>query len=167
MHIWYLCIEQCEPEEWEARWRLLNLHDHMSRLKIFKAMEGADYEVAHFEEGTEQVKGSLVKTEYFQSLPEQQRIHYLKGKHAFFQSQDEIIKSAGGNVREFRFRYCYLSNYTHSFPMGFYRMVESKRGTGIESDTEIAYTGICLEWASEYLAKAKLEFARLWEEYNG
>lgn len=158
----YLCVEKCEPKEWEARWRLLNLHDHMSRLKMFKVMDDAEELVAQFESYTEEVKSDLEKTEFFNLLSEKQKKHYLKGNNAFFKSQDELIESAGGNVDEFRFRYRFLSNHTHSLPMGFYRMQESGRGTGVESETEIGYTGMCLDWAGECLTKAKLGFSDLW-----
>lgn len=159
----YLCVEACDPKEWEARWRLLNLHDHMSRLKMFKVMEGAEDRVEQFENYTNEVKSDLENTDYFNSLSGKLKKHYLKGNNAFFKSQDELIAAAGGNVDEFRFRYRFLSNHTHSYPMGFYRMAEGGRGTGVESDLEIGYSGICLAWASESLTKAKSEFINLWE----
>ncbi|MEW8509047.1 MAG: DUF5677 domain-containing protein [Candidatus Thiodiazotropha sp.] len=163
----YLCVEKCDPKEWEARWRLLNLHDHMSRLKMFRVMEGADDQVAQFESYSDEVKSDLEKVDYFKSLPNKQKKHYIKGNNAFFKSQDELVESAGGNVKEFRFRYRFLSNHTHSYPMGFYRMAESGRGTGMESEVEIGYTGMCLTWASEYLTKAKSEFSDLWFDRRG
>ena len=162
----YLCIEDCEPNEWQARWRLLNLHDHMSRLKMFKAMDDSGGELALFEANTDEVRSDLEKTEYFQGIPEKQRKHYLKGHNAFFKSQDELIESAGGSVDEFRFRYRFLSNHAHSFPMGFYRMAESGRGAGVESEVEIGYTGLYLEWATECLEKAQSEFTKKWTSHS-
>lgn len=159
----YLCIENCDSKEWEARWRLMNLHDHISRLKMFMVIEGSENQVAKFEAYTDEVKSDLSKTEYFQSLSEKQQKHYLKGNHAFFKSQDELIESAGGDVNEFRFRYRFLSNHTHSYPMGFYRMAKSGRGTGVESEIEIGYTGMCLTWAGECLEKARPGFLELWD----
>lgn len=159
----YLCIEKCNSSEWEARWRLMNLHDHMSRLKMFRVMKDSEEQVAKFESATDGIKSDLEKTNYFQALTAVQKKHYLKGNNAFFKSQDELIESSGGDVDEFRFRYRFLSNHTHSYPMGFYRMAESGRGTGVESDTEVGYTGMCLSWASEYLTKAKIGFSDLWE----
>ncbi|MCD8521608.1 MAG: DUF5677 domain-containing protein [Saccharospirillaceae bacterium] len=159
----YLCVEVCDSEEWEARWRLMNLHDHMSRLKMFKVMEGTEDQVRQFESYTNQVKSDLENTVYFQSLSEKVKKHYLKGNNAFFKSQDELIAAAGGSVDEFRFRYRFLSNHAHSYPMGFYRMEEGGRGAGVESDLEIGYTGMCLAWAGDILTKAKFEFISLWE----
>ena len=126
-------------------------------------MKGSEEQVAKFESATDSIKSDLEKTNYFQALTASQKKHYLKGNNALFKSQDELIESSGGDVDEFRFRYRFLSNHTHSYPMGFYRMAESGRGTGVESDTEVGYTGMCLSWASEYLTKAKIGFSDLWE----
>ncbi|MFA0442285.1 hypothetical protein BCU66_013450 [Vibrio sp. 10N.286.49.B1] len=37
-------------------------------------------------------------------------------------------------------------------------MADGNRGRGVESQVEIQYTGLCLEWVSEYLLKAKEQF---------
>jgi len=158
----YLCIQNCDKEEWEARWRLMNLHDHMSRLKMFRVLNGAEDQVQKFEGYADQVKSDLANTDYFRSLDEKQQKHYLKGHTAFFQSKDEIIEATGNRVDEFRFRYRFLSNHTHSYPMGFYRMAENFHGNGVESKVEIEYSTICLTWATEYLVIAKDGFSGLW-----
>jgi hypothetical protein len=161
----YLCVEECDPEEWQARWRLLNLHDHMSRHRMFTSLGEAtgNYDSAKkFEMHADEVRGDLLKTQYFQSLSERLQKHYLRGVEPFFKSQDEIIVASGGNVWEFRYMYRFLSNHTHSYPMGFYRMVESDRGRGVETASEIAYTANALSWALEYLESAKDGFYKIW-----
>lgn len=158
----YLCIEECDPKEWEARWRLMNLHDHASRLKMFMVMKGGYDQAAKFKTYLDDVKSDLTKTEHFQSLTDKQKLHYLKGNNAFFKSQDEIVESFGGDVNEFRFRYRLLSNHAHSYPMSFYRMTENGQGTGAESQSEISRTIMFLLWAGEYLSEAKLGYAAMW-----
>jgi hypothetical protein len=160
----YLCIDNCTKAEWEARWRLMNLHDHMSRLKMFKVMKNSDEQVTPFEAHTNEVKADLKNTAFFKTLDEKLQRHYLKGNTAFLKSQDEIITASGGCVDEFRMKYRFLSNHTHSYPMGFYRMVENGHGTGIKSQLEIEYTAMCLNWITEYLTKAKSSFEELWVE---
>ncbi|WP_425542891.1 DUF5677 domain-containing protein [Marinomonas arenicola] len=34
LKFYYLCVDVCPKDEWDARWNLMNLHDHMSRIKI-------------------------------------------------------------------------------------------------------------------------------------
>ena len=92
---------------------------------------------------------------------EKQQKHYLKGNNAFFKSQDKLIEAASCKVDEFRFRYRFLSNHTHSYPMGFYRMAEIGHGTGVESKSEVECSGMWLTWATECLEKAKNGFAGL------
>ena len=139
----------------------MNLHDHMSRLKMFRVMDGADEQAKQFEGYTDKVKFNLEETEYFKLLCEKQQKHYLRGNNAFFKNQDDLIEAMGGSVDEFRFRYRFLSNHTHSYPMGFYRMAEIGRGTGMESKSEVGCIGMCLTWATEYLEKAKNGFSGL------
>ena len=160
---YYLCVDVCSKDEWDARWNLMNLHDHMSRVKMFATL-GQDYEETEEAKRTrDEVIYKLTNNEWFNNLPEKQQAHFLKGKNAFFKSQDEIISSSGGEIPDFRFKYIFASNHTHTLPMGFYRMADGNRGRGIESQVEIQYTGLCLEWVSEYLAKANTEFTHLFK----
>lgn len=159
----YLCIEKCTSEEWEARWRLMNLHDHMSRTKMFEAM-GEDVESNEVAKTVKaEALAALKSSVYFSNLEEKQQKHFLKGNTAFFKSQDEIVSASGGSVSEFRYIYRYLSNNTHSFPMGFYRMAENMKGRGVESESEVGNTGLCILWATQYLKKANGEFCELFK----
>ena len=159
----YLCIDKCSKDEWDARWRLMNLHDHMSRTKLFQSM-GEDVENNKDANNIKKdVLLALNNNVWFQKFTQKQQKHYLKGNTAFFKSQDEIIESSGGNISEFRYIYRFLSNNTHSFPMGFYRMADNDRGRGTESGIEVQYTGMCLEWAGHYLSNAESEFVELFE----
>ena len=155
---YYLCIDKCSSEEWNARWQLMNLHNHLSRVKMFNALD-MDYEE---KEEAKSVKNEVIENlksnKWFRKLSDKQQAHFLKGKNAFFKSQDEILTASGGDVSDFRFKYIFASNHTHTFPMGFYRMADGNRGRGVESQVEIQYTGLCLEWVSEYLLKAKEQF---------
>ena len=160
---YYFCIDECSNEEWDARWHLMNLHDHMSRVKMFDTL-GVEYEDnEEAKEVRKEVIENLKTNKWFCKLPEKQQTHFLKGKHAFFKSQDEIVVASGSDVSYFRFQYIFTSNHTHSFPMSFYRMADGSRGCGVESRTEIEYTARCLDWVSEYLMKAKEGFASKFE----
>ncbi len=159
---YYMCIEKCTKEECEARWRLMNLHDHISRTKLFDSM-GEDTNNEEANKIKEEVLLALNNNSWFQDLNKKQKIHFAKGNTAFFKSKDEIVVSCGREVSDFRTIYRFLSNNTHSFPMGFYRMASGNRGRGLESTTEVKYTGLCLEWAADYLNNANEEFVDLFE----
>lgn len=34
---YYLCIDECDREEWECRWNILNVHDCSSRIRLLEA----------------------------------------------------------------------------------------------------------------------------------
>lgn len=35
---YYLCAEECSEDEWNCRWNLFNLHDCVSRIRMFEAL---------------------------------------------------------------------------------------------------------------------------------
>jgi len=47
----------------------------------------------------------------------------------------------------FKLLYKLFSSNTHSFPMGFYRMLGGERGAGVKNKVEIGYNGLGLETA--------------------
>jgi hypothetical protein len=157
----YLCIEKCASDEWDAKIKLMNLHDYISREKMFNAM--GENDLPDKDTIKQNVILELKSNSWFQKLDEKKQKHFLKGNTAFFKSQDEIVESSGGNVSDFRWVYRFLSNNTHSFPMGFYRIANDSRGCGVETKAEMNYTAMCLHWSKEYLKKAILEFTELFE----
>ena len=159
----YLCIERCDEDEWNTRWRLMNYHDHMSRIKLFKSID--DYEeVDKFKTLSAEVKNELEKTNSFQKLSDGQKKLLLKGTKAFTKSQDEIIESSNNSISDFRFKYIFLSNQAHSFPMSFYRMVDNNFGCGVETPTEIERKSLFISWANECLESAVKDFVHLWDK---
>lgn len=155
----YLCIEQCSIDERDARLHLMNLHDHISRTKIFG---NEDDKKSDIEVKTDLME-NLKNNAWFQRLNEKRKVHYLKGNTAFFNTNAEIVEASGYDVSEFKSMYRFLSNYTHSFPMGFYRLAEHDSGRGYKSEIEVLYTSICLQWVTHYLTNAESEFVHLWE----
>jgi len=148
--LFYLCIDKITDNERKARRKLFNLHDYYSRKKLFsftsEPIEDKDIE--------ELVIRELKETEYFKNLPEKQQQHFLKGEHSFFISREDIEEKTGTNRDDFKFIYKLLSSNTHTFPMGFYRMMDGERGTGVRSKTEVAYSSYALYISSHYLVEA-------------
>jgi hypothetical protein len=161
----YLCVQKVDDTEWEARWRLFNLHDCIQRTKMFSSLniapEGEEARVIEI------TLDELKANGYFQGLTQKQQRHYLKGNNALFMSQDQIVQSYGGDVNEFRFLYRFLSNQVHSLPMSFYRMSEQERGRGVESEVEVGYTALCLDTAHQYFDQACKEYKSLFQGVEG
>jgi hypothetical protein len=162
---YYLCVQAVSDIEWEARWRLFNLHDCMQRTKMFEVLNiTPEGEAAKVIEITVH---ELKANSYFKGLTQRQQQHYLKGNTALFMSQDEIVQSYGGDVNDFRFLYRFLSNQVHSLPMSFYRVGEQERGRGVESEVEVGYTALCLDTARQYLDQAVEHYKGLFEGIEG
>jgi hypothetical protein len=158
---YYLCVQAVDDKEWEARWRLFNVHDCLSRDKMFKSTNLVPDEEA--EKVISITLDELKANDYFRTFTLKQQQHYLKGNDALFLSQDQIVQSYGGDVEEFRFLYRFLSNQVHSLPMSFYRVDEQVRGRGIESDIEVNYTSLCLGIAQEYIEKAYKDYNNIFQ----
>ena len=139
----YLCVQTVDDVEWEARWRLFNLHDCIQRTKMFASLDVTpDEEAAKIIEIT---LDELKANTYFKGLTNKQQRHFLKGNDALFMSQDQIVQSFNGDINEFRSLYRFLSNQVHTLPISFYRMSEQERGRGVESEVEVGYTSLCLD----------------------
>jgi hypothetical protein len=146
----YLCVDNVADDELKARRKLFNLHDYKSRAKLFsyspKKLENEEIEKLVVEE--------LLNTKYFKNLNEKQQKHFLKGDNAFFISREEIEEKMGKDKNEFKLIYNLFSNNIHSFPMGFYGMIDSQRGIGEKSDIELKYSSLALEIAERNIRDA-------------
>lgn len=154
--LFYLCFDNVSEEELKARKALFNVHDYYSRKQFFSFFpESFDGEREHPEIEKfvlEQLENSI----FFKSLDEKKRSKYLKGKDAFFMARDEIEEKEGVNKNDFRYWYKFLSANVHSFPMGFFRMIDGDRGTGVHSETEEIYSTMALDLAESYLIRGCL-----------
>lgn len=148
--MFYLCLDKVGSNELKARRKLFNLHDYYSRKKLFSftSENSEDKKIEDF------VILELTKTVYFQQLEEKQQKHFLKGDNAFFISREDIEEKSGMNKNDFKLLYKLFSSNTHSFPMGFYGMLDAERGTGVKSQVEIEYSGLALETAERYIKRA-------------
>ena len=148
--MFYLCVDKVSVDELKARRKLFNLHDYYSRKKIFSFTDDKleDKKIEEF------VIKELTETSFFNSLDKKEQKHFLKGENAFFISREDIEEKTGTNKNDFKLLYKLFSSNTHSFPMGFYSMLEGGRGTGVKSETEIGYNRLALEIAEQYIRQA-------------
>jgi len=151
--MFYLCVDKVSPDVLKARRKLFNLHDYYSRKKLFsftdEKLEDKELEKVLIKE--------LTDTSFFNSLNVKRQKHFLKGENAFFLSKDDIVEKTGSNKNDFKLMYKMFSSSMHSLPMGFYRMIEGSRGTGVKTETEIAYNGLALETAQQFIQQATFD----------
>jgi hypothetical protein len=128
---YYLCYEECSTEEWSCRWNLFNLHDCVSRIRMFEA-QGNDM----------QVKGLQVQADELRDR--------LKGQTAYLFPLENLVEKAGMSIDAFRWLYIFFSTHVHGLPMSFYRIGgdNPERGRGLPSETEEGYSSLCLTLAA-------------------
>jgi hypothetical protein len=148
--LYYLCIDNISDDERLARKKLFNLHDYYSRKKLLSFINKPIGDV-NIETD---LRNELTKTEYFKKLEERQQKHFLKGDNAFFITREEIEEKMGSDINSYKMFYKLFSSNTHSYPMGFFGMIDGKRGTGIETEVEVKYSTLALQIAEEYLSES-------------
>ncbi|MGD0275080.1 MAG: DUF5677 domain-containing protein [Syntrophales bacterium] len=159
----YLCIEECSIEEWGCRWNLFNLHDCISRIRLFKLMETGTQDIIGFEAAAEELRVRLSSNSFFMNLTEKKRNRFIKGRYAYLHPLGDIAVRAGVKQQIFPWIYHLLSSHVHGLPMSFYRMGDSERGRGVHSEVEENYTSLCLSLCTSLLVKSRDEMKRLFE----
>jgi len=149
----YLGVDTIIDEEWMARLRVMQLHDCMSRFRMFRNFDPNDEQLNEFEEQANELRSILQENTFFSNLPDRQRNKLLKGEHASILTQDEILQRMGEACSGARGYYRFLSSHTHSFPLSFYRMAEQGRGAGVENEVEKEYIGGALEYCTNTLKR--------------
>lgn len=139
--LFYFAFDEVEEVEWEARLKVMQLHDCLSRLYMFRDLGNNDEELPVFERQAEELRSVLMKNPHFMNLESSRRKKLLNGDRTTILTLHEIFEKSGGNWAGHWGLYRFWSAQTHSFPLGFYRSVEQGRGRGVENDAEKAYIG--------------------------
>jgi hypothetical protein len=117
---YYLCTEQCSAEEWDCRWNLFNLHDCISRVRLFQGFPGEDGQVTALSAAAEDLKSRLRKNPWFSALPAGVQRKLLNGQSAYLSPLEDLAERAGLLKGTFRWLYVLFSSHVHALPMSFY-----------------------------------------------
>ncbi len=158
--LFYLCSQEVSDDEKNARKRLFDLHDFYSRKKMFSFTDDKIENI----EIEQNLKKELTNTEYFKKHDDKRQNYFLKGDNAFFISREDIEEQIGNDKNEFKLLYKLFSSNTHSFPMGFYRMLEGERGNGVATDVEVNYSALALEVSEYYIKKSSNDMIALFPD---
>jgi len=161
---YYLCSEECDETEWECRWNIFNLHDCVSRIRMFTALESNE-EIAKLSQAADEIRDRLRGNAFFDILPENKKKTALNGQSAYLFPLEDIAEKAGVEKSLFRWLYVLLSSHVHALPMSFYRIGE-ERGRGLPTPVEENYTSICLSLASTFLVSTRDEVHSLFRDFK-
>jgi hypothetical protein len=160
----YLGIDATEGDEWLTRLNVLQLHDCLSRWKMFHELDAEDPQLPDFLAQADELRGRIASRAYFATFSERRQKHILRGEHALLFSQDELLRRMNEDVAGFRGMYHFLSFHVHSLPVSFYRMAEREQGRGTESDWEKGNIAMALEFAAGAFRRATGEMRGLFPD---
>lgn len=160
----YLCVDLCSPDEWNCRWNLFNLHDCVSRIRLFDA-RGDGNEVAALSVQAEELRDRIRGNTFFQALDPKRHKKLLHGQTAYLYPLEALAKRAGMDLDTFRWLYVLFSTHVHALPMSFYRISGETggRGRGLPSPAEQGYSSLCLSLAATLIVHTRDEFEKLFE----
>lgn len=161
---YYLCSDECDETEWECRWHLFTLHDCVSRIRMFAAVDSNE-EVAKLSQAADEIRDRLRGNTFFDLLPEKKKKSVLHGQSAYLFPLEDIAEKAGVEKTQFRWLYVLLSSHVHALPMSFFRIGE-ERGRGLPTPVEEGYTSICLSLASTFLVNTRDEVHTLFRDFK-
>ncbi|WP_439697413.1 DUF5677 domain-containing protein [Mucilaginibacter sp. AW1-7] len=158
----YLCIEQIPDTEWQCRLQLFNLHDCLTRKKILTDFQVIREDLPKFEQQADELRAVLRQNNFFLTFSENEQKRLLKGEHAFYLNREAIEQRMGTGESDLKAMYRLLSVQTHTLPMSFYRTIEQRRGTGVETETELHYISMAVEYIIPYLQLATRQIIALY-----
>ena len=160
LQFFYFCIDPISEEEWNARLKVMQLHDCTERSRMFQAYDPNDPQLTGFAKQADELRNILQKNNYFQGLPEKLQKILLKGERSSILTQDEILTRMGQSTSTIRGYYRFLSSQSHPFPLGFYRTGENNRGRGDENRVDKGYIAHALEFCTDTLRRCIDDFQK-------
>jgi len=147
-------LDPVEPEEWELRHTLLQLHDTVARIKL---LGGFEQPADDLRAGRETLRAALHANPLFDHLPEDRQKRLLGGEEMFAIGMRAVAtRIMGWNDRQFNAVYAYLSSHAHSAPMSFMRMKDHKIDYFFPSETQAQILALSMEVTIACLRRSML-----------
>ena len=117
--MYFYLIEDISAEEWEFRYKVMQIHDIASRLRLFKGLipEEAANQRATIGTLRKELKGMAL----FKRRNEEQQIKLRGGQMLYVNGMRSVLASMNFDNEYFDGVYNYLSAYVHSMPLSYFR----------------------------------------------
>lgn len=119
---------------------------------------------ANFEQQANELREKLKLNPFFLGFSDNEQKKWLKGDHAFYLTREDIEQRFSPGESHFKAMYRMLSSQAHTFPMSFYRTIEQRRGTGVETETELQYIRMAVEYTIQYVQLATRQMLKLYPD---
>ena len=160
----YLGVEDVGEERWRDRLNLVHLHDCSYRTRLFRTLLNDEDEALKYEKARVELIERLEKGPTLAPLSVKQRQHILQGIDSRFTAQNAILQAMGADVDQFRSWYEVLSSQAHSLPFSFHRMLDDRRGDGVEREVDKAWVEGAMRFTQSYLARSASQMLSLFPD---
>lgn len=121
----YYCLEKgLTEQEIDFRIILYNFHEAKELMAIVRNYKDSnDTRMVYLENKIQEFKIQLQNNSYFQTLDEKLKKNLKRGKNNMHMGHSDIIELRNDSIKEYRYMYKLLSNYTHTSPLSLNHVV--------------------------------------------
>lgn len=149
----YLVEVGISKDEWNLRKWTLDIHDCVSRIRLFRSLGNQEEKQAH-EKELVFLRERLEASGLFQDLPREARSEILAGNRIYVRGSRTAAAAAGWMKDQWDGIYAYLSAPLHSAPLSFYRMQEHGVDNLSIAPYQLGVAGFSLNAASQAIRDA-------------
>ena len=140
-------------DEWGLRKDILDLHDCLTRYRIFKSWKREE-EMKSFRESAAKIKDRIRNHKLMRTFDAEKRKQLLGGQQLYLNGLRSVVKRAGWDPDRFDGVYAYLSVHSHSAPTSFYRTEKHQINFSKPSEYQFGLAAFSLEHADQSIRAA-------------
>lgn len=149
----YVSEPNVDENEWALRKSILDIHDCVTRYRIFKSFQNQE-QADQFRIMMSELRERAKNEKFMQTIDEKKREQLLSGQQLYINGLRSVVKQAGWDADRFDAVYAYLSAHSHSAPVSFYRTDVHGIDFSKPSRHQFALAGFSLEHADQSIRAA-------------
>jgi hypothetical protein len=149
----YVSELNIDEAEWSLRKNVLDLHDCLTRYRIFKVWK-SDEETKRFGSMASEIREKIRNHEIYKRLDTKKQKQLLSGQQLYINGLRAVVRQAGWDVDQFDGVYAYLSGHSHSAPISFYRIGQHGIDFSRPSGHQFGLAGFAIEHADQCIGAA-------------
>jgi len=149
----YVSEPGVSDDEWGLRKDILDLHDCLTRYRVFKSWKD-EKEMKSLRESAAQIKDRIRNHKLMSTFDAEKQKQLLGGQQLYLNGLRSVVKRAGWDPDRFDGVYAYLSVHSHSAPTSFYRTEKHQINFSKPSDYQFGLAAFSLEHADQSIRAA-------------
>lgn len=149
----YVCERGVDDDEWSLRKNVLDLHDCLTRYRMFKAWK-SEKEAKYFRDAAAEIRERVRSHKLMKKFDADKQKQLLGGQQLYLNGLRSVVKRAGWDPDRFDGVYAYLSVHSHSAPTSFYRTDKHQIDFSKPSEYQFGLVGFAIEHADQSIRAA-------------